>query len=83
MYLRKLCGKNNISFVKKGKPRKTEELNAELGRLHIYSKVDQKNVTAWLGLRNDAAHRHYSQYTEDQVRLLIAGVRDFLTRYPA
>lgn len=83
IHLRKLCEKNSVSVLKKGKPRKTEELNAELGRLHIYSKVDQKNVTAWLGLRNDAAHGHYSQYTGDQVRLLVASVRDFLTRYPA
>jgi hypothetical protein len=46
-------------------------------------KMDQKNVTAWLDLRNKAAHGHYEQYQKEQVALLISGVRDFITRNPA
>ena len=52
-------------------------------RAEVYSKLDQKNVTAWLDLRNKAAHGHYDQYESAQVGLLISGFRDFITRNPA
>ncbi len=48
-----------------------------------YPGLDQKNVTAWLGLRNKAAHGQYSEYTKDQVALMIDSVRNFMSRYPA
>ncbi len=43
----------------------------------------QKNVTAWLDLRNKAAHGEYGKYEADQVGLMIDGIRDFITRHPA
>jgi hypothetical protein len=45
--------------------------------------LDQKNVTAWLDLRNKAAHGCYSEYQNENVRLMIAGVLDFMARHPA
>jgi hypothetical protein len=50
------------------------------GRVH---KNDQKQVTAWAGLRNDAAHGNYGNYTDEQVKLMVAGIRDFISRNPA
>lgn len=58
-------------------------VNADLAGARVYSSLDQKNVTAWLGLRNDAAHGHYNEYTGEQVALMLQGVRDFITRHPA
>ena len=58
-------------------------MNAELAGANVYSKLDQKNVTAWLDLRNKAAHGKYGEYTKEQVALLIQSVRDFITRNPA
>ena len=83
VHLRKLCSKHSISAERSGKAKKADELNGELVKKGAYSKLDQKNVTAWLGLRNDAAHGHYSAYTKDQVALLLQSVRDFITRHPA
>ena len=83
VHLRQLCSKHSISTERSGKAKKADELNAELVKQGAYSKLDQKNVTAWLGLRNDAAHGHYSAYTKDQVALLLQSVRDFITRHPA
>ena len=83
VHVRKLCGKYTISTERNGKPKKADELNAELAKQGVYPKLDQKNVTAWLGLRNHAAHGHYSEYTKDQVALFLQGVRDFITRHPA
>lgn len=82
-HLRKLCDKNSISVIQNQKPKKADTLNAELAGANVYSKLDQKNVTAWLDLRNKAAHGKYSEYTKDQVALLIQSVRDFITRLPA
>ena len=59
-----------------------DTLNSNLARDGVYSKLDQKNVTAWLGLRNNAAHGHYDEYTDQQVALMIDSVRDFITRNP-
>jgi hypothetical protein len=83
-HLRQLCHKAGIHIeTETVLPKKADRLNAELAGANVYSKLDQKNVTAWLDLRNKAAHGHYEQYEKAQVALLISGVRDFITRNPA
>lgn len=87
-HLRKLCDKNSISteFTTSGgdlRPKKADRMNADLAKAGVYSKLDQKNVIAWLELRNKAAHGRYSEYSQEQVQLLLHSVRDFLVRYPA
>ena len=83
-HIRKLCNRYAVAVESAdGAPRKADTLNAELVKANAYSKLDQKSVTAWLGLRNDAAHGHYDRYTHEQVGLLLEGVRNFLTRHPA
>ena len=44
---------------------------------------DPDFVTAWLDLRNKAAHGHYLEYTKEQVELMLQSVRDFTARCPA
>lgn len=83
-HLRKLASKLGLSVVTTGgKPAKADTLNADIVKAVGYSNLDQKNVTAWLGLRNDAAHGNYTAYDKNQVVLLVAGIRDFITRNPA
>lgn len=83
-HLRKLAAKIGVSVVTSaGKPVKADRLNTEIVKAGGYSKLDQKNVTAWLGLRNDAAHGNYGAYDKSQVKLLVAGIRDFITRNSA
>jgi hypothetical protein len=85
-HLRQLAVKHSIdpSIVKNGNsiPKKAEMLNAELTNV-AYEKQDNKNVTAWLNLRNNAAHGAYVKYTIEEVRIMASGVRDFMTRVPA
>jgi hypothetical protein len=81
--LRKLCGKHGVPVMNGARPKKADLMNAELAAIPAYSKGDQKSVTAWLGLRNDAAHGRFGSYTPEQVSLLIQSVRDFITRVPA
>jgi hypothetical protein len=78
-----LTFKNGIPIEAGGKPKKAEALNAELAGNTVYSKLEQKNVTSWLGLRNEAAHGNYGSYDAAQVDLMMQSVRDFIARYPA
>lgn len=86
-HLRKLCLKNGLPIedVKPSgnEPKMAGRLNDDLAGQKVYSKLDQKTVTAWLDLRNKAAHGKYVEYTKEQVELMVQGVRDFLTRHPA
>jgi hypothetical protein len=66
----------------KTKGKKADQLNNELGK-KAYSLLDQKQITAWLDLRNSAAHGQYSNYSDVQVAQLIDWVRDFLEKNPA
>ncbi len=83
-HMRKLATKNSLSILKPdGSAKKADSLNAELVGIGAYSKLDQKRITAWLDLRNKAAHGHYSEYVREQVTLMLDGVRDFLLRFSA
>ena len=59
VHLRNLAAKHSLSVELNGKPKKADQLNSELASASAYSKLDQKNVTAWRDLRNKAAHGHY------------------------
>jgi len=86
-HLRQLCIKVSIpSDTTNGSstvPKKADRINTELAAADVYSKLDQKSVTAWLDLRNKAAHGRYAEYELAQVNLQIAGIRDFIARNPA
>lgn len=86
-HLRKLAQKHNIATenrTPKGpRPKKADTLNANLASDGVYNKIQQKIITGWLGIRNDAAHAHYDEYTNDQVTSLIGDVREFISRFPA
>ena len=83
-HLRQLCVKNGINYLdSNSKPMKADRINSELTKNSIYNLTDQKNVTAWLDLRNKAAHGDYNKYQAGQVSLMIDGIRDFVNRNPA
>lgn len=82
-HLRQLSTKHGISVTAGGKPKKADLLNAELASAAVYTKLDQKSVTAWLDLRNKAAHGKFTEYGKHQVELLLQGVRDFMARVAA
>jgi hypothetical protein len=79
-HLRKLCGKHGVTIPAKPK---LDTMNADLARAGAYNKNDQKQVTAWAARRNDAAHGNYSNYGHAEVKLMVAGIRDFISRNPA
>lgn len=82
-HLRKLATRSGIAIELNGRPKKADAINSELTAASVYSKLDQKSITAWLDLRNKAAHGKFNEYTKQQVELFVQGVRDFLARLPA
>lgn len=83
-HLRQVCLKLGIEIEeeKHGKliPKKADRLNADLVKSEAYSKLDQKAITTWLDLRNKAAHGKYSEYTKEQVELMMQGIIEFIAR---
>jgi len=87
-HLRGLCQKAAISVeIAKADgsvvAKKAEAMNSDLASAGTYTKLDQKSITAWLDLRNKAAHGKYGEYSLEQVSVLVSGVRDFIVRNPA
>lgn len=83
-HLRKLATKSSVAIAKPdGSPKKADTLNNELATSGTYNKLQQKSVTAWLDLRNNAAHGNYNAYDQAQVAALIRDIREFLIRLPA
>lgn len=88
IHLKKISIKNNISVeeIKSDgsvKHKKANQINQDLCTAKIYSQLEQKSITAWLDLRNNAAHGKYDQYDVTQVKLYIDNIREFIKRYPA
>lgn len=83
-HLRQLCSVHCVdAFTIKGTdivPKRADLLNADLTKAGAYGVLEQKSVTAWLDLRNRAAHGKYSEYTIEQVQLMYQGVLDFIMR---
>jgi hypothetical protein len=82
-HLRKLAGIFGVSARVGKAHKKADAINADLVKAGAYNKLEQKNVTAWLGLRNDAAHGAYGNYDHAQVGIFLTSVREFITRHPA
>ncbi len=87
-HLKSLAIKNGVN-IEETKPngdivvKRADKINNELGGSQVYSKADQKQITAWLDLRNKAAHGNYDEYAIEQIRIMLMGVRDFIVRNPA
>ncbi|WP_199920545.1 hypothetical protein [Streptomyces katrae] len=84
VHVRALCAKHGIAIEHpNGSPKKADAMNADLKKSGVYDGLQQKQVTAWLDLRNKAAHGDYGTYDDPLVRLFIEGLRAFILRYPA
>ena len=86
-HLRQLCDKQGIQTEVNSATgihaKKAALMNADLAKASVYSKLDQKLVTAWLDLRNKAAHGKFEEYTKEQVAVMLLGIKDFIARNSA
>ena len=73
--LKDLCDREVIAHGK------VDKMNADLAKVEVYNKTMQKQITAWAGKGNDAAHGDWDLYTKDDVEDMIKGVRRFIAEY--
>jgi hypothetical protein len=84
VHMKALATKHGTDFrAANGTPKKADTINGDLKREGVYGGLEQKQVTAWLHLRNSAAHGKYGEYTDANVKQLIEGVSAFAIKYPA
>jgi hypothetical protein len=72
--LRTLCKKAQI--VLSDKP-KLDWMNTELVKAGVYNTNVQKQVTAWAGIGNSAAHMKIDEFFEANVKDMISGIINF------
>jgi hypothetical protein len=82
--LRSLCVSNGISTLYEKNenklPKTAEMMNQELYSNSIYNKNVMKAITAWMGIRNSAAHGKYDEYNQEQVITMHHYAIDFVSR---
>ena len=83
-HIRELCNRNEIETILTNNkneiiPKKADTMNSDLVKSNIYSSIQQKQITAWLGIRNSAAHGKYEEYSMEQVSLMLQGILNFIS----
>ena len=71
--LRQMCADRNIAIGK------LDKMNADLAKDGAYNSIVQKQITAWAGIRNSAAHGRPEEFTEADVANLISQIRTFVS----
>lgn len=74
--LRKLCERNDVQV----RP-KSDDLNALTQKLvdkKVFNRLVQKQVSVWAEVRNNADHGHFDEFTREDVRGMLDGVRNLL-----
>ena len=72
--LRTLCKKAKISLTDKPK---LNWMNSELVKVGFYNKNVHKQVTAWAGIGNSAAHMKIDEFSDIEVKNMINGIINF------
>ena len=73
--LRKLCDQHGVPLADRPK---LDKMNADLAKQGLYSKLTQKQITAYADVRNKAAHGQWDEFNEDDVMQMIRGIRTFM-----
>lgn len=76
-HLRELSQKHNVPVGK------VSAINEALWKKGVYTKPTWRSIQAYYDLRNDAAHQVPGPRTVLEVTHMIAGVRTFISQYPA
>ncbi|HJP95748.1 MAG TPA: hypothetical protein VJ843_00055 [Candidatus Saccharimonadales bacterium] len=80
--LRKLADENKIPTTSaNGRPLTIDPINIALAKASVYGPLVQKQITTWADLRNSAAHGHYNNYDEHQVKQMLIFVQKFCADY--
>ena len=76
--LRKLSERNSLPVKSNsGKSLTIDPLNIQLAKANVYSKLVQKQITTWAHVRNKSAHGEYTEYSSDEVKMMLLFVQSF------
>src|SRR5690606_10489514 len=70
--LRDLCDQHSMAHGK------LDTMNAQLAKAGVYTKLQQKRITALADIRNSAAHGKPSEFTDEDVKSMIRDIESFL-----
>jgi len=70
--LKEMCGRSGIELGK------SDKMNADLCKAEKYNMAKQKQITAWIDLRNKAAHGEWNTYDRADVDALVEGIERFV-----
>lgn len=82
--LRTFCNEQNPpvpTVDNKGKPLTLNPLIDELKKVGFFNETMAKQLRAWAGIRNDAAHGDFEKFSRTNVELMIQGINNFLATY--
>jgi hypothetical protein len=82
--LRTMCGQQQppVSIVNtNGEPKKLNLVIDDLKKAGAFSETKAKQLRAWAGIRNHAAHGEFDQFTRADVDAMIPGINTFLADY--
>ena len=55
-------------------------LNTKLATAKVYSALDRSQIQTWKKIRDSVTHGKFSEYSADQVKVMIDGIKEFLAR---
>jgi hypothetical protein len=79
--LRSMCDRNNPAIptdFPDGKHKTMNPLIDDLKKAGLFNEMRAKQLRAWADIRNHAAHGKFSEFTANDVGLMIRGISDFL-----
>ncbi len=76
--LRRMCS-SNIIIVKSDD--NISSLNKKLADNNVYNRLQQREIEVWNKLRDYADHGHFDEYKMDGVKVMLGGVRQFISNY--
>ena len=82
--LRRLCQRQTppIPVTKANGELKTlNPLIDDLKQASVFNELKAKQLRAWAGIRNAAAHGQFDEFTRSDVEQMLAGIQDFLADY--
>jgi hypothetical protein len=80
LHLRQLGLQHGVGTAKQLAEMSPNDVNAALAKAGVYKAAQQKQVAAWLALRNRVAHSAYTDLSMDQVKGMHQWVMDFLNQ---
>jgi hypothetical protein len=88
LHMRRLCRNAGIAVettdaTSYPRARAAEALNADLKAKEVYGTAEQKQITAYLDVRQNAAHGEHNKVRADVVALMIQWAKLFIAHFPA